>query len=194
LTFDEDFARAVGIKTDFYNIVFAVLCSIVVVLGMRLMGALLISSLIIFPTMSAMQVAKTFKKVVILSTVISLICFVIGMIVGGPVGMFIGALVSLYTHNQTARNLINSAWNAIKEAVSTAITFIIGRINAAISAVQGLITAFQAAGRLDWNGIKAGGAQFIGGVKGVFLGEAKNNRGLPKTSNVNSILCLSCFL
>ena len=81
LTFDEDFARAVGIKTDFYNIVFAVLCSIVVVLGMRLMGALLISSLIIFPTMSAMQVAKTFKKVVILSTVISLICFVIGMIV-----------------------------------------------------------------------------------------------------------------
>ena len=81
LTFDEDFARAVGIKTDFYNIVFAILCSIVVVLGMRLMGALLISSLIIFPTMSAMQVAKTFKKVVILSTVISLICFVVGMIV-----------------------------------------------------------------------------------------------------------------
>ena len=70
-----------GIKTDFYNIVFAVLCSIVVVLGMRLMGALLISSLIIFPTMSAMQVVKTFKKVVVLSTVISLICFVVGMIV-----------------------------------------------------------------------------------------------------------------
>ena len=109
---------------------------------------------------------------------------VIGMIVGGPVGMFIGALVSLYTHNQTARNIINAAWNAIKSAVSSAISAIISRIQAAISAVQGLISAFQAAGRLDWNGIKAGGAQFIGGVKGVFLGEAKNNRGLPKTSNV----------
>lgn len=115
-----------------------------------------------------------------------LIPVVIGTIVGGITGTLIGTIISLYTHNQTARNIINAAWNAIKEAVSTAITFIIGRINAAITAVQGLITAFQAAGRLDWNGIKAGGAQFIGGVKGVFLGEAKNNRGLPKTSNVNS--------
>lgn len=81
LTFDEDFAKAVGIKTDLYNVIFAILCSVVVVLGMRLMGALLISSLIIFPTMSAMQVSKTFKKVVIFSTVISLICFVCGMVI-----------------------------------------------------------------------------------------------------------------
>jgi hypothetical protein len=102
-----------------------------------------------------------------------LIPAIIGMIVGGPVGMFIGALVSLYTHNQTARNLINSAWNAIKSAVSSAISAIISRIQAAISAVHGLINAFQSAGRLDWGGVKAGGAQFIGGVKGVVTGQHK---------------------
>lgn len=81
LTFDEEFAKSIGVKTDLYNIIFAILCSVIVVLGMRLMGALLISSLIIFPTMSAMQVAKTFKKVTIVATIISVICFVIGMLI-----------------------------------------------------------------------------------------------------------------
>ena len=81
LTFDEEFAKSVGVKTDLYNVIFAILCSVVVVLGMRLMGALLISSLIIFPTMSAMQIAKTFKKVTITSVLISIICFVLGMFI-----------------------------------------------------------------------------------------------------------------
>ena len=79
LTFDENFAKSIGIKTNFYNAIFAVLCSIVVVLGMRLMGALLISSLIIFPTMSAMQMVKSFKRVIILSILVSIICFMSGM-------------------------------------------------------------------------------------------------------------------
>ena len=81
LTFDEEFARSIGIKTNLYNAVFATLCSVVVVLGMRLMGALLISSLIIFPTMSAMQVVKTFKRVIIVSILVSVTCFIVGMII-----------------------------------------------------------------------------------------------------------------
>ena len=105
------------------------------------------------------------------SAIGALIPAVIGMIVGGPIGMFIGALVSLYTHNQTARNLINAAWNAIKAAVSSAISAIISRIQSAISAMQGLINAFQSASKLDWGGIKAGGAQFVGGVKGIVTGK-----------------------
>ncbi len=80
ITFDEKFARSIGIKTNLYNVIFASLCSIVVVLGMRVMGALLISSLIIFPTLSSMQIFKTFKSVVISSVVISLISFVFGLI------------------------------------------------------------------------------------------------------------------
>ena len=80
ITFDEKFAKVIGIKTEIYNIIFAGLCSIVIVLGMRLMGSLLISSLIIFPTLSAMQVQKKFKNVVIISTAISLITFVLGLL------------------------------------------------------------------------------------------------------------------
>ena len=60
--------------------IFASLCSIVVVLGMRIMGSLLISSLIIFPTISSMQIFKKFKSVVISSVVISIISFIIGLI------------------------------------------------------------------------------------------------------------------
>lgn len=80
ITFDDSFAKSIGINTNLYNIIFAILCSIVVVLGMRLMGSLLISSLIIFPTLSSMQYFKTFKKVVISSVIISIISFTIGLI------------------------------------------------------------------------------------------------------------------
>ena len=81
ITFDEKFAKSVGINTNLYNIIFASLCSIVVVLGMRLMGSLLISSLIIFPTLSSMQYFKKFKSVVISSVFIGIISFIIGLFV-----------------------------------------------------------------------------------------------------------------
>ena len=81
ITFDEKFAKSIGINTNFYNMVFASLCSIVVVLGMRLMGSLLISSLIIFPTLSSMQYFKKFKSVVISSVFIAVISFTIGLVV-----------------------------------------------------------------------------------------------------------------
>ncbi len=81
LTFDEKFAKSIGINTNLYNMIFASLCSIVVVLGMRLMGALLISSLIIFPTLSSMQILKKFKSVVISSTIISMLSFVVGLVI-----------------------------------------------------------------------------------------------------------------
>lgn len=81
ITFDERFAKSIGINTSLYNVIFAILCSIVVVIGMRLMGSLLISSLIIFPTLSSLQIFKKFKSVVISSIVISLLSFIIGLIV-----------------------------------------------------------------------------------------------------------------
>lgn len=80
ITFDEQFAKGIGINTDFYNTLFAILCSITVVLGMRLMGSLLISSLIIFPAISSMLIFKNFKQVVISSTIISIITFTLGII------------------------------------------------------------------------------------------------------------------
>lgn len=81
VTFDEPFARATGIPTRAYNAALAVLSSITVVLGMRMMGALLISSLVIFPVLTAMRVGKRYKTVTILSAVIAIAGFLIGMIV-----------------------------------------------------------------------------------------------------------------
>lgn len=80
VTFDEIFAKSIGVNTTFYSIVFAILCSVVVVLGMRLMGALLISALIIFPVLSASTVFKSFRSVIVSGVVISAITFVLGLI------------------------------------------------------------------------------------------------------------------
>jgi len=79
VTFDETFSRATGTKADVYNTLLAVLTAVTVVLGMRMMGALLISSLIIFPALSAMRVCKSFKSVVLCSALISVVCFLIGI-------------------------------------------------------------------------------------------------------------------
>ena len=79
VTFDESFARATGTRAGLYNTLLAVLTAITVVLGMRMMGALLISSLVIFPALGAMRVCKSFRSVVICAAVISVVCFVFGM-------------------------------------------------------------------------------------------------------------------
>jgi len=79
VTFDENFSKATGVKVNIYNALVAVLTALIIVLGMRLMGALLISSLVIFPSLTSMRVCKTFKSVVICSGVVSVICFLLGI-------------------------------------------------------------------------------------------------------------------
>lgn len=81
VTFDESFARATGTKAGVYNMLIALLTAITIVLGMRLMGALLISALIIFPSLTSMRVLRSFRSVVICSAVLSVICFCIGITV-----------------------------------------------------------------------------------------------------------------
>ena len=81
ITFDESFAKATGINTGLYNMLIALLTALTIVLGMRIMGALLISSLIIFPALSAMRIFKTFKGVTICAAVISIVCFFIGVVI-----------------------------------------------------------------------------------------------------------------
>lgn len=80
VTFDESFSKATGVKTGIYNMLIAFLTAITIVLGMRMMGALLISSLIIFPALTSMRVCKKFKSVTICSAVVSVICFFIGVV------------------------------------------------------------------------------------------------------------------
>ena len=80
VTFDEGFARATGIKSGMYNMLIALLTAVTIVVGMRIMGSLLISSLIIFPALSSMRIFRSFRGVIITSAIISVICFFFGMI------------------------------------------------------------------------------------------------------------------
>lgn len=79
ITFDESFAKATGTKADLYNLLIALLTAVTIVVGMRLMGSMLISSLIIFPALSAMRVFKSFRSVTICAAVISVTAFIAGM-------------------------------------------------------------------------------------------------------------------
>ena len=80
VTFDETFARASGVNARGCNLILAVLTALVTVMGMRIMGTLLISSLIIFPPVISMRMCKKFKSVVICSAVVSVVCFFIGLL------------------------------------------------------------------------------------------------------------------
>ncbi|WRS27760.1 metal ABC transporter permease [Oscillospiraceae bacterium MB08-C2-2] len=79
VTFDESFSQATGIRVNLYNMMIAFLTAVTIVLGMRMMGALLISSLIIFPALTSMRVCKTFRSVIICSGIISVFCFLVGI-------------------------------------------------------------------------------------------------------------------
>jgi uncharacterized membrane protein YcgQ (UPF0703/DUF1980 family) len=81
ITFDESFAKAGGIKTGMYNMLIALLTALTIVLGMRMMGAMLISSLIIFPALTSMRIFKTFRSVTICSAILAMTCFFIGIVI-----------------------------------------------------------------------------------------------------------------
>ncbi len=90
VTFDEDFARAIGVNTDRYNLLLALIVALIIVLAMNLVGSLLISALVIFPALAAMQLFKSFLSVTICSAVLSVTCalggIVISILAGTPVG------------------------------------------------------------------------------------------------------------
>lgn len=93
VTFDENFARATGIKAGSYNLLIAVLIAVIIVLGMNLVGSLLISALVIFPALSAMSVFNNFKKVTVFSAVLSLVCSSVGMIISILSSVPVGSMI-----------------------------------------------------------------------------------------------------
>lgn len=90
VTFDENFAKATGINTDFYNLLIAVITAVIIVLAMNLVGSLLISALIIFPALSSMRLFRSFLSVTICSVCLSVLCAIFGILLsilaGTPVG------------------------------------------------------------------------------------------------------------
>lgn len=80
-TFDEDFASATGVKVSLYNTFIAVISAIVIVLAMNLVGALLVSALIVFPAISAMRLFKSFKSVTLCAAIVSVFCVLVGLLI-----------------------------------------------------------------------------------------------------------------
>ncbi len=95
VTFDENFARASGIRAGLWNALLAALAAITIVLGMRIMGAILISSLIIFPPLTAMRLCGSFKGVTLVSAVTSLVCFVLGLFLSYALDLPSGPVIVL---------------------------------------------------------------------------------------------------
>ena len=79
VTFDETFARATGSHAEAYNMLLAFLTAVTIVLGMRVMGPMLISSLVIFPALTAMRVCRSFRSVTLCAALVSVVCFFIGL-------------------------------------------------------------------------------------------------------------------
>ena len=93
VTFDENFSRATGLKVDCYNTLLSILTALTIVLGMRMMGAMLISSLVIFPALTAMRLFKSFRGVVMCAAVTSVACFCAGLVASFTLSTPVGASV-----------------------------------------------------------------------------------------------------
>ena len=96
LTFDENFAKATGMRVELYNLLTAIVIAVIIVLAMNLVGSLLISALVIFPALSAMRIFRSFKAVILFSAAVSVVCALLGMLIsilaGTPVGCTIVAV------------------------------------------------------------------------------------------------------
>ena len=116
VTFDETFARATGMNAGLYNMVIALLTALVIVIGMRMMGSLLISSLVVFPAVTSMRTCITFRSVMICSAIVSAVCLVAGLVISylyaAPTGASIVlcniAAFILFTGVQKGRECLQS--------------------------------------------------------------------------------------
>lgn len=93
VTFDENFAKASGINVSLYNTLIAVLTAVTIVVGMRIMGTMLISSLVVFPALTSMRCCRSFKSVVTCSGIVSVLCFFIGIIISYTAAIPAGASI-----------------------------------------------------------------------------------------------------
>lgn len=116
VTFDESFAKATGVNVSLYNVLIAVLTAVTIVLGMRMMGAMLISSLIIFPALTSMRIFKSFRGVVWSSGILSAVCFLLGMTASYKYSTPAGATVVLVN---LAAFLLFSGGRILKRLVSS---------------------------------------------------------------------------
>ena len=115
VTFDESFSQATGLNTGLYKMLISVLTAVTVVIGMKMMGAIIISALIIFPALSSMRLCKAFRSVIICSAAISFFCFTVGFIAACLLSLQTGPCVVLAN---LAVFIIMSVISTVKTKVS----------------------------------------------------------------------------
>ncbi|MEZ0537268.1 metal ABC transporter permease [Caldicellulosiruptoraceae bacterium PP1] len=79
-TFDEIGAKVSGINTEFFEIVLNILTALIIAVSVRIIGGLLISALLVFPVAISMQIASNFKRLLIFSTITSIVSVLSGII------------------------------------------------------------------------------------------------------------------
>lgn len=93
ITYDEKYAKVCGINVTFYQFLIALFTALVVVIGMRMMGTLLISSLIVFPAIIARKITHSFKGMAMMSVAISILCFLFGLVISSLLNLPTGASI-----------------------------------------------------------------------------------------------------
>ncbi len=93
VAFDEDYAKASGTDTTFFNAAWAVVVAVVIVMSMRLVGTLLVTAILVFPAVSAMRVAKSFRAVAFVAASFSVVCTTLGTLVAVVAGTPVGATI-----------------------------------------------------------------------------------------------------
>lgn len=122
VTFDTSFAKATGVHVGVYTMMLAALTAVTVVIGMKMVGAIMVSGLIIFPALSAMRVAKRFRSVVIVSAALSLVCFALGFFLSLLIGAQPGpAIIAVHVLAFLVCCLIGFLKNRARAAKSRAI-------------------------------------------------------------------------
>jgi zinc transport system permease protein len=94
-TFDEDLAKVSGIKTKRINVILILLISLTVVLSMKIIGIMLVSSFLILPSVSSLQFARSFKEALFLSCIFSLFSVFTGIIISFSLNLPTGAVIVL---------------------------------------------------------------------------------------------------
>lgn len=122
ITYDQEFASVIGLNTDNMKYLVSILTSITVVLGIRVVGTMLISSMIIFPTVTALLVSKGFKDTILISTIISVSSVVLGIFISYVLNLPTGATIVMinsiiFVIVLLFRSIIKNRWGDFDERI-----------------------------------------------------------------------------
>jgi zinc transport system permease protein len=188
VTFDETFAKAAGIPTGMYNMLIALLTALTIVLGMRMMGAMLISSLIVFPALTAMRLFKQFKTVSVCSVLVSGICFFSGVIISYLYAVPTGASVVLVNIIMFALFWLAGSWGPrVMRQLPKVLTLLLALCVLSLAGCGGVKNAGLQKNRAGTQSVQApaaGKAFQGGGAAGEGVIEIKEKMFIAQTNDV----------